>query len=321
MNACLERRLFSAEDPQALLRQILTRELEPLHRRKPAALPCLQAVYDGLLAKEPEARMPAQEAARQLAAGLSALHLPPGTECLEAFLRDPEGQRKILDAAAADYWERQAQTEEAGGNPARARRYRIYAGRDGNASPTDGVPSALPGRSRKKAAGLAMAAAGAVCALSLMMLKDWSRIPGEGLMPGNYPAIIRDTAYLKIAPVPPGESIPSPTSDAGDVSGGERGASWTPPSVLKSKAPAGVPLQSGKAFLRVLTRPPHVRILVDGKEIGTSPLNHPIRVPAGSRQVELLREDCEPLREQVDFPAGDTLELRRELTRLSEGVR
>jgi hypothetical protein len=71
----------------------------------------------------------------------------------------------------------------------------------------------------------------------------------------------------------------------------------------------------------VLTRPPHVRILVDGKEIGTSPLNHPIRVPAGSRQVELLREDCEPLREQVDFPAGDTLELRRELTRLSEGVR
>ena len=135
----------------------------------------------------------------------------------------------------------------------------------------------------------------------------------------GFPKVISDTAHLNLSSFPATSPSVPQTEAAISHAAGTAFLNGKPVTALKTSRP--IPAPPRPAFLRVLTRPPHARVLLDGREIGLTPLIQPVQVTAGNHVVELLRADCAPLREQVEFPVDDTLELRRELTRLAQEPR
>ncbi len=69
-----------------------------------------------------------------------------------------------------------------------------------------------------------------------------------------------------------------------------------------ARKPDRPPADSGRLFIHCN---PWALVLIDGREIGTTPLASPVALPAGRYEVKLVNDICEPLTDTVKVPAGE----------------
>ncbi|MDB5105065.1 MAG: hypothetical protein JWP91_2754, partial [Fibrobacteres bacterium] len=71
-----------------------------------------------------------------------------------------------------------------------------------------------------------------------------------------------------------------------------------------------------RGYFKVMTNPPFARVLVDGKELGTTPMPSEIALPEGAHLLEVLRAGCKPVQKEIQISEWDTTFLRITLDRL-----
>lgn len=82
-----------------------------------------------------------------------------------------------------------------------------------------------------------------------------------------------------------------------------------------SAAEATTALAAVNGYLWVRTNPPFVRVVVDGKARGATPLTAPLALSAGPHRLDLEREGCHPAHETVSLAPAETVSLRLTLGR------
>jgi hypothetical protein len=131
------------------------------------------------------------------------------------------------------------------------------------------------------------------------------------------PGTPRPTPPVKPAPTPQPlpESHPAPPrDDLAAPSSGSRPpdqAALEPPT-SPPVAEAAPPPEKATGRLRIIVAP-WASVIVDDKEIGTTPFDEPLELPAGRHVLRLVHPDYYPLRREVTIAAGETAELRLDL--------
>jgi eukaryotic-like serine/threonine-protein kinase len=69
-------------------------------------------------------------------------------------------------------------------------------------------------------------------------------------------------------------------------------------------------------FLALKTNPPFAKILIDGRELGQTPLSEPLVIESGDHILDLVREGCKPIRSEIKIIAGEIVSLRYSLERV-----
>jgi serine/threonine protein kinase len=116
-------------------------------------------------------------------------------------------------------------------------------------------------------------------------------------------------------PKPASESRPpSPRNDLVAPSSGSRPADEAAPEPPPSPSAveAAPPLDAATGHLRIVVAP-WATVVVDDKEVGTTPFDEPLELPVGRHVVRLVHPDYYPLRREVTVAAGETTELRLDL--------
>jgi tRNA A-37 threonylcarbamoyl transferase component Bud32 len=135
--------------------------------------------------------------------------------------------------------------------------------------------------------------------------------PSEAIRPPS-------TVVPPPTPAPAAASIspqPMPDSKTTEVIAADTVKAISPPTT-----PKPVPKRNAKAFLRVLTKPGYATVMVNQVDRGVSPTAW-IAVPAGKVQLQLKRSGCLPDSSEVLLAPAESLEIRRELTRVVENPR
>ncbi|HLA62842.1 MAG TPA: PEGA domain-containing protein, partial [Rhodothermales bacterium] len=277
-------------------------------RRDPRVPPALADVAACLLARDPAAR-PAT--ADEAAALLDAHRTSPGAAAevgatdLATYLENPAAYRAARPPALYS-----VETAEAASLPAEAAGDRPAAGR------------VHPLRKTR----ILFAAVG-VLALASVAYAAWVRRPtpaatvrpesasAGGIVPPTRtaPALVADSVALTVPPVVPGpDSVARPLVPPGTEAVAPLP---TPPDrvePLRADPPAtaaDVPVAPPAAGALSVAVQPWAEVVVDGRSIGTTPLNGPISLPAGTHRVVLRNGAFPEYAETVTVAPGETARL------------
>jgi serine/threonine protein kinase len=169
----------------------------------------------------------------------------------------------------------------------------------------------------------------ALLATGFILTKELRRIrpPASGIAtsaPQSSPEPMDETSVLPQAPLLRTDTATlHPISAAADQSGLPRSAvaSTIPSTVTRRPAPQESPTiaesaiaDSGSLFISCT---PWATVSVNGREIGTTPFEKPVRLPAGICNITLSNGFCEPLHDTITLNSGAVERRKYALRRLS----
>ena len=319
---------FTGDSPHAVLKAIVEKNQVKANLVNPLILPELADLVQEMLSKEPSCRPEADACVLRLEAILSGLGFPLDPNRVQRLLSDPIGaaekERKDLSARLSH----QARVLDKLGKSREAmKRFslaEVFAEKGGE---TEREAARYRKSLRSKARRAGIAGVAVLFALGLWL--------SESRGPGPAPARPGRVEMPRPVPVAFSTEIALPTAIPAWPSGTRGNGAVThrrvppaarpmpgpspesPPGAEPAPAQSGILTASGSArgFFRIKTNPPFARVSIDGKVVGSTPIDSPLPLDAGTHVLDIAREGCRKASQVLRISAGDTALVRLTLDR------
>lgn len=337
---------FEGETPHAVLMAIMDRNPPKACLVNGRIVPGLSELVQEMLSKDPALRPDAGECARRVGSVASGLGFALEAARVGRLMAAPERWREKECGEIAAHMAQAARLARGSGRQREA--VKLYSLAEVFSEPDSAVrleaarflSDRMAMVRRRKAALLSAAVLSALGAGTFALrgigFPDPGPAPAAASGPASPPAS-SEPAAEPAAPVPQPptpSSVPVPAAPAPAASlspsapsaVASRSASrFGPASRRASSRDSAVPKASSapaapaaQSHLWIKTNPPFAKIYVDGKEMGSTPLNAPLAVPAGQHRLELERAGCRTTRTEFTVADGETASLRFTLDRLED---
>ncbi len=323
---CLTGKLpFQAGTTQALLYSILQANPPKLFQSAPRILPALQELMDLMLHRDPEGRPSAQACLDWLDRHFPPPGLQPDACRIPRFLARPTEYAEEEEREIAAHFLAKARACPGGGTSRQAAVWLSAAEMFG--SIPEGAPAPEDAQKEEPKAAVFPTAslhrtliprkAGLIVSIALLAVGVGAAaavLISQGTVPQARtkaaPAGMAKVASAPALPIAPRatDSSAAPAIQVADATSG-RASALTPTSRTRRKSPEEPPNPTdapGAGYLDVITRPPFVKVFIDEREMGETPLEKPLRLAPGDHQLVLRREGCLPVETTVHVVANAT---------------
>lgn len=334
---CLTGRMpFVADSPHAVLKSIVEKTQAKANLVNPRILPGLADLAQEMLAKAPHDRPDAATCVRRLEEIAKGLGFPLDPNRLCRLFSDPAAAAEKEGRELAERLARQARLVNKLGKSREAMKLfalaEVFAGKDSDLGREAGRFARTGLLKVRREAAIASACL-VLLALAAWMLRGHfspagdgspstasvpeiaAPIPQAGLVALALPSEIPDWDQSHLGRESAADPDLSPEIGAHRATTPSSAVSAASASEFAAKAASGPGQNMPRGFFWVKTNPPFARVLVDGKDVGRTPMAVPISLPEGPHNLEVQREGCRPVTQVFHVSEWDTVFLRLTLDR------